>query len=110
MRILLANEPAVCRDAIASTLRVLHDDIEVIDVPPIDLDACIAYLGPDVVICSRVSEIVETRTRAWILLYPDMERRVEVSVDGSRTRYADLELDSILEFVRIEHERLLRSW
>lgn len=109
MRILLANEPATCRDAIAVTLRVLHDDIEVVDVPADDLDTCTAYLAPDLVICSRVSEVVEMRVRAWILLYPDLERRVEVTIDGTRTCYEDLELDGILEVIRGERLRALRQ-
>jgi hypothetical protein len=105
MRILVANDPVTYRDAIASALRVVHDDLDIIDVPASELDSFIAYLDPDLVICSHLSEVVETRTRTWILLYPNLERRVEVNVDGTWTRHEDMEMDAILDLIGQERLR-----
>jgi hypothetical protein len=109
MRILLANDPVTCRDAIACMLRVVHEDLDVIDIPADQLDTFVAYLEPDLVICSHLTEVVETRARNWILLYPNLERRVEVSVDGARTRYEDLDINAILALIGEERSRRLAS-
>jgi hypothetical protein len=63
-RILVANELTSYRQAIA--IRELHPGVEVFGAAPEVLDGEVARLGPDLVICSRVTRTVERRTTNWV--------------------------------------------
>ncbi|MDQ3855611.1 MAG: hypothetical protein M3281_04365, partial [Chloroflexota bacterium] len=67
----MANEPRCYREVVAATLGALRPGAEVISVEPTDIDAELARLDPHLVVCSRLTEAVETRAGAWVLLYPD---------------------------------------
>jgi hypothetical protein len=58
MRILVGNEPRSYREVIAATLHQLRSHLEVIIVAPEDLDGAVVQSGPQLVLCSRLSEIV----------------------------------------------------
>src|SRR5215211_609723 len=58
-RILVANELTSYRQAIAIVFRELHPNVEVLEVHPETLDWEVARLSPDLVICSRVTAVVE---------------------------------------------------
>jgi hypothetical protein len=65
-------------------------------------------LQPDYVVCSQVSEILETRSAAWVLLYPDGQSIVITNLCGNRTETTDLDLDGLL--LAVENvERLGRT-
>jgi hypothetical protein len=51
------------------------------------------------VVCSRLSEVVQTRCLAWVLLYPRGQPRVVISVAGRPRTVPDPGLDSLLRVV-----------
>ena len=65
-RILVANELTSYRQAIAIAIRELRPGAEVFEAAPEVLDGEVARLGPDLVICSRVTRTVERRTTNWV--------------------------------------------
>ena len=60
-RILVANELTSYRQTIAIVFRELHPNVEVLEVDCETLDWEVARLGPDLVICSRVTAVVRER-------------------------------------------------
>ena len=96
IRIVVANEPCAYREVIAAAMRELRPQLEVLDVEPHELDGVVARLAPAVVICSRLGEVVETRTPVWVLLYPDGEDRATISVAGRRTHHAGMAFGQLL--------------
>ncbi|MBV9281823.1 MAG: hypothetical protein JOZ41_17230, partial [Chloroflexi bacterium] len=54
---------------------------------------------PILVICSRLTETIEAGALAWILLYPEGERRVILGSKGRRVESLDLDLDELLAFL-----------
>ncbi len=68
-RILVANELTSYRQTIAIVFRELHPNVEVLEVDSETLDWEVARLGPDLVICSRVTAVVRERAANWIELY-----------------------------------------
>ena len=48
------------------------------------------------VLCSRLSAVVETRCLAWVLLYPHGAARIVISVAGRRQTVLDPGLDGLL--------------
>ncbi len=98
-RVLVANEPLFYRETMAATFRKLRPQVEVIVTEPSDLDTEVMRLTPDLVFCSGLSEVVETRSPAWVVLYPGGQTQVEMSVAGARTRTADLELRDLISII-----------
>ncbi len=100
MRLLLANEPQSYRQVIAAAVQKLRPDIDVaVSVLPDDLDREDLHLLPDMIVCSRLTPVVEGSNSAWVLLYPDGETKTVISIDGQRTTSADLEFDELLAVI-----------
>jgi len=107
MRILVANEPRSYRGALATALQALRPHIMVLTGDPTDLDGTILRFEPHLVICSRLTEAVETHCLAWIIFYPNGTRSVEARVAGLRLPETDLDLDQLLAIV--DHVERLRQ-
>jgi hypothetical protein len=105
VRILVGHEPRSYREVIAAALYELRLHIEVIIVAPQELDGAVVQRRPQLVLCSRLTEVVETRSLAWVLLYPHGEAHVVISIAGRRQTVPDLELDGLL--CLIDHTELL---
>jgi hypothetical protein len=84
MRVLIANEPPIYREVLSATLRELRPQIEVVTVEPSEVDHATVHLSPNLVVCSMLTETVETRSSAWIVLYPEGAAWALISVDGER--------------------------
>ena len=82
IRILVGNEPLSYREVHAETFRLHRPGAEVELVAPDELDAGVVRLAPHLVVCSTLSEVVQTRPLAWILLYPDGANLAVVSIAG----------------------------
>jgi len=95
-RILVANELTSYRQAIAVVLREHHPNVEVLEVHPETLDREVARLGPDLVICSRVTAVVEERAANWIELYPECRPFSTFYIDGERRAMEDVQLSDLL--------------
>jgi hypothetical protein len=104
VRIVVATEHRAYRDVISGTLRTLCPLAEVISVKPEDLDHEVVRLSPLVVICSLLSEAVETVAPAWIELYPQDSSRVTIGLGEKRTTLAKLDLEGILSVVNRAQE------
>jgi len=99
VRILVAHEPLAYRDVLATALRALRPTADVVVVEPGDLDDEVARRAPHLVFCSRLSEVIQTRSLGWAVLYPSGAPIVETSVAGERTTAADMVLEEILSLV-----------
>ena len=108
MRILVGHEPRFYREVLAATLHELRPHLTVDIVEPEDLDGAVVQRGPQLVLCSRLSEVVETRCLAWVLLYPCGEARVVISVAGRRHTVPDPGVNGLLRVVD-QTERLARD-
>ena len=96
IRVVIAHEPRFYREVLAEALRCLRPEAEVVLVEPDGVDDAIHRAPPDVVICSHLTEAVETRVRVWILLYPNSEDLAVVSVAGNRRTLPSVDLPDLL--------------
>ena len=89
-RIVVANEPRSYREAMAVACQVVRPEVEVILAEPVDLDAEVMRLDPQLVLCSRLTEGLRTGSRAWVVLYPGGEALAVISVAGHCVTTGDL--------------------
>ena len=66
MRVLLANEPRLYREVLAETFQGLRPQLEACAVEPQELNQEILRVRTDLVICDRVTPVVEATVRFWI--------------------------------------------
>ena len=106
LRILLANEPVAYREALAEFLREVRPHLEVLLVEPEALE--LGAVGPegDLVVCSRPTRSVLDRAFAWVELYPNGGPLGTVSIAGSRSEVADMDLRGLLGIVDGAERRL----
>lgn len=97
--ILLANEPRVYRETIAAALQMLRPETRVIVAEPDMLDASVLEYVPMVVICSHLTNIVETRVPTWAVLYPDGAMEAVIQVDDKQEVINGLDLAGIIHLV-----------
>lgn len=95
MRVLVANELCTYREAIAEIFQELRPHVEIHCIEPDDLDREIARLRPHMVLCSRLTDAVQSLL-AWILLYPDGENRAVISTAGELVTVVDIEFGHLL--------------
>ena len=81
-QILVANEPLVYRDVLASQLPRLRPNLTVLRVDPADLDEALAQLRPRLVICSELTDRIREFATAALVLNPDGAKRAVLVVDG----------------------------
>lgn len=98
-RILVAHELACYREAIATTLREMRPGVEVFEAEAARLDREVRWLLPDMVVTSRVTELVESRIPLWVELYPNCENWSVVGVWGERYRVENMQLSDLLVLV-----------
>ena len=99
MNIIVANEQRAYREVLASALQALRPGFSVTLVEPEGIDEAVGRLAPHLVLCSRLTELLETRVPNWVALYPDGAARVLISLVGLRSDAADLELADLLAIV-----------
>ena len=103
LRILLANEPRSYRETLAAAFQILKPNTEVFVIDPDELDAEVERLSPQLVICSRATPTVETRSLAYVELYPEHGSVSVISVGGKRSTIAEIGLgDRLLVIDRTE--------
>jgi hypothetical protein len=109
MRVMVTHSQIVYREVIAATLKQLRPHLEVFVAEPENLDEEFASVLPQLVVCSRVTDLVERDALVWIELYPD-EYATEsvVSLAGEKTTCPDVDLDALLS-VLDEAERLYEN-
>lgn len=98
-RIIVAIDLTSYRQAISEVVGELRPGIEIYEVEELDLDREVRRLLPDVVICSRLTELVESRIPVWVELYPDCEMESTVCIRGTQMEFDDIELSDIVSVV-----------
>lgn len=98
-RVLMANEPRAYREGIAAVISQLRPEVEITTVEPNALDASISRLAPDMVICSKATDMLKGRVRVWVELYPEHAARSVASIGGRRMEYAEIQLPDLLSIV-----------
>ena len=94
--VLIANELTSYRESIAAVFRTSLPDQEVHEADSADLNREVLRLRPDLVICSRVTALVEERVPNWIELYPDCQLHSTFCVEGERSTTDSVELSDLL--------------
>ncbi len=96
VRILLANEPRSYREAIATVIRKMREDVEVETVAPEALDDSVRRSRPRMVICSEATDTVRGEVPVWVELYPGHGSRSLASIEGRYEEYEDIQLPDLL--------------
>lgn len=112
MRVLVANDPRVYREAIAGVLPTLRPLVEVFLAEPDELEKEAKRVLPHLIVCSGRITTALARTAgllAWVVLYPDGEDRVEVgdAASGETTLFPEGFVVNDLLSVVDEASRLL---
>jgi hypothetical protein len=105
MRVMVAHSLLSYREAISATLEELRPHLEIFTADPDNLDEEFRRLSPQLVVCSRVTDLVEREALGWIELYPEHGSESVVSLCGEWTAYPDIDLDTLLSILD-ESERL----
>ena len=97
---MIANGPAMYREVISATLREHRPGIEVFTSEPENLESEFLRLLPHLVVCSRMTKLIERDAPVWVELYPDGASYAVVgSLDGSRTILPGLDFDTLLSIL-----------
>lgn len=96
LRILVANEPDLPREALARTLAALRPDALILLAQPEELEAAILRDAPDVIICSRAIEMLTTHADRWIVLHPGGASASLIGARGTWQIVGELPLATIL--------------
>ena len=98
-RILVACRLASYREAFAEAFRNLRPDAEVFEAEKENLDEEVERLGPDLVVCDRVTTGVEIKTPYWVELYAGYEDRSVVSIQGERSIIEQIQLADLISII-----------
>lgn len=98
-RILVACGLASYRQAFAEAFRNLRPEAEVFEVEKEDLDEAVGRIGPDLVVCDRVTSGVEINTPYWVELYAGYEDRSVVSIKGERSIIEQIQLSDLISII-----------
>jgi hypothetical protein len=99
IQVMVANEPRCYREALAATLREVRPDVETMVVAPDELDQATVEHEPRLVVCSALTDVVESQSVAWALLYPEGASWSELSLDGKRIRVTHIDLSQLLALI-----------
>ncbi len=98
-RVLVASDLQSYRQALAAAFRELRPGVEVFEVEEYDLEREVERLGPDLVVCSRLTSRIEDHAPSWVELYPNHGARSVVSVLGERSTVEEIQLSDLLSVV-----------
>ncbi len=95
----MTNEPRSYREGIATVIRRLRPNVEVIVAEPNELDTSVKRLRPDLVVCSEATHWMRGYVHAWVELYPNNGAQSVVSVGGRCSTVEDIQLSDLLSVV-----------
>lgn len=99
MRLLVANDPRAYREALSATFTVLRPEIEVFTAKSGSLDREYRRLQPELVLCHRLTRLIEREAPAWILLYPKESSLTVTYLRGERNTVSNMDLDKLLAII-----------
>lgn len=79
-------------EALAETFREFLPQTQVFEAKPEDLDHETDRLHPDVVVCSRATDLVAAGVPNWIELYPGHGMESIASIGGERRTFESIQL------------------
>ena len=91
MCVLVANEPRLYREVIATTLQELEPDVEIRLVDPETLDFRVKVDAPDLVFCSRATSRVVDEVPVWAEVYPEGKPLLVVGMNVGKVRLTAIE-------------------
>lgn len=109
MHILVANAPDLYRDAVATLIVGARPQHTVTVVKPAALDRRLLRDAPDLVICSALTTLVQTRAPAWLLLYPGGADLGVLMLRGRRTILESVTFDGLLRCLDLAEARLVAA-
>jgi hypothetical protein len=98
-RVVVATELQSYRQALAAAFRELRPGVEVFEVEEDDLDREVERLGPDLVVCSRLTSRIVERAPSWVELYPNHGAHSVVSVLGAHSTIREIQLSDLLSII-----------
>jgi hypothetical protein len=107
MRVLVAIEPRLYREAIGRALRGLRSHLEVVVVEPEDLWAAVVRLDPELVFADRPDNLPAAGRLAWVEFRPYEEPPAKICLGGRWHELEEVELSDLLS-VMDETEELVR--
>ena len=99
VRIVFSNQPLAYREAMASVVQTLRPALAVSVSDPQNLDAEIARIQPQLVVCSDLADSIRSRLLGWIMLYPDGQNLVTCSIAGQERQLLGIDLSGLLALV-----------
>jgi hypothetical protein len=84
------------RGVLASELSLLRPSLPFVLVEPADLNAAVARIQPQLVICSQLTKMVRQHATASIVLYPNGTNRAILDVDGQQQVLLNPDLSELL--------------
>ncbi len=108
VRILVANEPLAYRQVISCVFKELRPHIEVVVADPRDLNREFLRLAPHLVVCSKLTTLVEREAPAWVELYPEHGSQAIVRLAGEKSMFDGMDFNTLLSTLD-EAERLYES-
>jgi len=97
--VLVANELASYRESIAAVLRISLPCVEVFEAASADLNREVLRLRPELVICSRITSLVEARVPNWVELHPECRPFSTFCLGGERSVKEQVNLSDLLSVV-----------
>lgn len=99
VRVCVALQMTLDREAIARAMSILRPNWDVREVLPEQLDACVLHEHPDVVICSELTDTVVAHAPMWFLLHPYGSPRCVVAINDVRQEEPNMQLTSIFAHI-----------
>lgn len=96
IRVLMTNEPRLYREAIALALETARPQADMVAAEPEVMDPEVKRFAPQLVICSRVTALVDAEVPVWVELYPDHGPDATVSFAGQRSTVSGMDLDDLI--------------
>ena len=97
--VLVANELASYRESIAAVLRISLPDVEVFEATSAELNREVLRVRPELVVCSRVTSLVQDRVPNWVELYPGCENLSTFCLEGEVSVRERVELSDLISIV-----------
>ena len=108
MRVMVAHSLLSYRQVISAALKELRPNLQIFIADAEDLDEEFGRLSPHLVLCSRVTDLVEREAFAWIELYPEHASESVVSLCGQKSVYPEMDWATLLAVLE-EAERLYET-
>src|SRR3712207_6104505 len=99
LRILVANAPRAYREVIAAALQALRPGVGISTSEPDDLDGEVVRFQPHLVVCSRLTELIQRGVCTWVVLYPNGAGHALLSLGGQQSTVDDMDFDDLLAVV-----------